>query len=60
MCAKFEGRTVELLHLPQDETPQPFAGWSSEAQRLRLGAERTSSIVCALPLRASPVNRLHA
>jgi hypothetical protein len=25
--------------LPQDEAPQP--GWSSEAQRLRLGATRT-------------------
>jgi hypothetical protein len=51
MCAKFEAPTVEMFRLPQDETPQPFAGWSSEAQRLQLGATRTKpSIASVLPL----------
>ncbi len=38
MCAKFEDREVEMFHLPQHETRCPLAGWTSEAQRLRLGA----------------------
>jgi hypothetical protein len=41
MYAKSEDRTEEIFRLPQDETPQTFAGWLSEAQRLRLGATRT-------------------
>jgi hypothetical protein len=41
MFAKSEDRTEEMFRLPQDETSQPFAGWSTEAQRLRLGATRT-------------------
>jgi hypothetical protein len=44
MCVKLEDRAVEMFRLPQHEMPQPIAGWASEAERLRLGANRPVSL----------------
>jgi hypothetical protein len=44
MCAKFEDRGVELFRLPKHETQRPSVGWSSEAERLRLGANRSAPL----------------
>jgi hypothetical protein len=40
MYGKSEDRAEKILRLPQDETPQTFTGWLSEAQRLPLGTSR--------------------
>jgi hypothetical protein len=48
MRAKSEDRTEEMFLPPQDATSQPFAGWSSEAQRLRLGATRTKPSIASV------------
>jgi hypothetical protein len=48
MCAKLEERGVEPFRLPQDETPRPFSGWLTEAQRLLLGAMHTKSSIASV------------
>jgi hypothetical protein len=40
MGIKFEDRSVEVFRLPHHEIRGFVAGWASEAERLRLGANR--------------------
>jgi hypothetical protein len=40
MCEKPEYGAVEAFGLPQHEMKRFVTGWSSEAERLRLGANR--------------------
>jgi hypothetical protein len=44
MGIKFEDRSVEMFRLPQHEMQQFVAGWASEAERLRLGANRPAPV----------------
>jgi hypothetical protein len=40
MCVKPEDGAVEVFGLPQRDMQRFVAGWASESERLRLGANR--------------------